>query len=85
MKEKTFRSKPGVKKYYEEGRGCFYCIHNDIPIDYKDIEHLRDFVTKSGKILPRRLTGICAKHQRSLTREIMKARSMALLPYTRKY
>lgn len=85
MKKKTFPSKPTVKKYGEVKKRCFYCVHNDIPIDYKDIECLRDFVAKSGKILPRRITGVCAKHQRALTREIRKARGMALLPYTRKY
>lgn len=81
-KKKDFRSK--TKRYYEGGRQCFFCGRN-VTIDYKDIEHLRDYITKSGKILPRRITGVCAKHQRALTQAIMRARIMALLPYTRKY
>ncbi len=50
-------------------------------IDYKDIARLKKFITERGKILPRRVSGNCAKHQRQLTREIKRARQIALLPY----
>ncbi len=51
------------------------------PIDYKDLELLRKFVTERGKMLPRRITGVTARQQRELTREIKKARMLALLPF----
>ncbi|MCL5269016.1 MAG: 30S ribosomal protein S18 [bacterium] len=52
-----------------------------IYIDYKDLNRLRNYVTDSGKILPRRITGNCARHQRMTTVALKRARSMALLPY----
>lgn len=85
MKEEKYSSKHRSKKYSEGRRKCYYCTHGDMPIDYKDEERLRTFITKSGKILPRRITGTCAKHQRILTRAIKKARLMALLPFIKKY
>lgn len=61
---------------------CHFCAnHIDHP-DYKDIELLSRFVSDKGKILPRRVTGTCAKHQRALTASIKRARIMALLPFT---
>lgn len=51
-------------------------------IDYKDYNRLRKFITERGKILPRRITGNCAKHQRQLTKAIKRARNIALLPFT---
>ncbi len=51
-------------------------------IDYKDPKTLRRFITDQGKIIPRRITGTCARHQRELTRAIKRARNIALLPYT---
>ena len=51
------------------------------PIDYKDVDLLRKFITERGKILPRRITGLTAKQQRNLTRAIKRARILALLPY----
>ncbi len=62
---------------------CRFCTQN-IKVDYKDPESLRRFVTERGKILPRRITGTCAKHQRLVTREIKRARVLAYLPYERK-
>ncbi|MCK4804138.1 MAG: 30S ribosomal protein S18 [Spirochaetes bacterium] len=53
-------------------------------VDYKEAELLRKFITDRGKILPRRITGTCAKHQRVLSRAIMRARMMALLPFVSK-
>ena len=56
-------------------------IQPDEPIDYKDVDLLRKFVTERGKILPRRITGLTAKQQRDLTSAIKRARALALLPY----
>jgi small subunit ribosomal protein S18 len=61
---------------------CFYC-NNDIPIDYKDVENLKKFISPLGKIFSRKVTGICAKHQRRLAKAIKKARVMALLPFVK--
>ena len=62
-------------------RPCRFCTEKVQHIDYKDLERLSRYVTDRGKILPSRLTGTCAKHQRMLTRAIKRARFMALLPY----
>ncbi len=51
-------------------------------VDYKDIRRVRNFVSERGKIIPRRISGSCARHQRQLTHAIKRARTMALLPYT---
>ena len=60
---------------------CTFCVDKATEIDYKDIQKLRKFITENGKILPRRMSGVCAKHQRMLTTAIKRAREMALLPY----
>ncbi len=59
---------------------CVFC-GKDNTIDYKDTAKLKKFVSESGKILPRRITGNCAKHQRELTSAIKRARHLALMPY----
>lgn len=59
---------------------CIFC-GKDGDIDYKDVVRLRKFISERGKILPRRVTGTCAKHQRELTTAIKRARHLALLPY----
>jgi small subunit ribosomal protein S18 len=61
---------------------CFFCVDKAEGIDYKDINKLRKYVTEKGKILPRRISGTCAKHQRQLTDAIKRARNIALLPFT---
>jgi small subunit ribosomal protein S18 len=61
---------------------CSFCVDGVTYIDYKDVAKLRRYITERGKILPRRITGNCAKHQRLLTNAIKKARVMALMPYT---
>lgn len=63
-------------------RQCNFCADKVEHIDYKEIPKLRRYVTERGKILPRRITGNCALHQRQLTSAIKRARVMALLPYT---
>ena len=62
-------------------RPCRFCSEKVEFIDYKDLERIGRYVTDRGKIIPSRLTGTCAKHQRVLTRAIKRARFMALLPY----
>jgi len=61
---------------------CTFCADKVESIDYKDINRLRRFVTERGKILPRRITGNCARHQRQLTIAIKRARCIALMPFT---
>ncbi|KOA20293.1 30S ribosomal protein S18 [Clostridium homopropionicum DSM 5847] len=61
---------------------CSFCADKTSTIDYKDVNKLRKYVTERGKILPRRISGSCAKHQRVLTIAIKRARNLALLPFT---
>ena len=61
---------------------CMYCADKNLVIDYKDTDKLKKFVSEKGKILPRRVTGLCAKHQREVTLAIKRARHIGLLPYT---
>ena len=61
---------------------CSFCVDKVENIDYKDVAKLRRFVTERGKILPRRISGNCAKHQRQVTAAIKRARNIALLPFT---
>jgi small subunit ribosomal protein S18 len=63
-------------------RQCNFCADKVEGIDYKELVKLRRYITERGKILPRRITGNCALHQRQLTVAIKRARVMALLPYT---
>ena len=61
---------------------CAFCVDKIEQIDYKDAAKLRRFITERGKILPRRISGNCAKHQRQVTIAIKRARNIALLPFT---
>lgn len=61
---------------------CMFCVDRAEKIDYKDVAKLRKCMTERAKILPRRVTGTCACHQRELTSAIKRARHVALLPYT---
>ncbi len=67
---------------YHRRKICRFCADSRIVIDYKDMKTLRLFTTERGKIIPRRISGNCAKHQRLLTVAIKRARNIALLPYT---
>ena len=60
---------------------CFFCVDKIDHVDYKDVEKLRKYVSERGKIMPRRITGNCAKHQRELTTAIKRSRSIALMPF----
>jgi len=74
----------GGAKYVPKRRFCFFCADKveAIDIDYKDPSKLRSYILSGGKIAPRRRTGTCAKHQRSVAVAIKRARHLALLPYT---
>ena len=61
---------------------CVFCSDKSNVIDYKDVNKLKRYVSERGKILPRRITGTCAKHQRTLTVAVKRARHIALMPYT---
>ena len=60
---------------------CNFCVEKAETIDYKDVAKLRKYLMENGKILPRRMTGVCARHQRELAVAIKRARQMALIPY----
>ena len=74
--EKTFKPRRAKRKV------CTFCVEKATSIDYKDVAKLRKFISERSKILPRRITGTCAKHQRQLTTAIKKARHIALVPFT---
>ncbi|MBT8342185.1 MAG: 30S ribosomal protein S18 [Desulfatitalea sp.] len=69
------------RRVYHRRKVCRFCADSKIIIDYKDARTLRYFITERGKIIPRRITGTCAKHQRALTLSIKRARAIALLPF----
>lgn len=79
MAEATTK-KPKARK--PRKRVCSFCIDKVETIDYKDAFKLRKYITERGKILPRRISGNCAKHQRQLTTAIKRARNIALLPFS---
>ena len=80
-RERT-EAKGGGKMRRARKRVCSFCVDKVEEIDYKDVARLRKFMSERGKILPRRISGNCAKHQRQLTVAIKRARHIALLPYT---
>ena len=61
---------------------CALCANKDLVLDYKNADQLKKFINDKGKILPRRATGACAKHQRDITIAVKRARQIAILPYT---
>jgi small subunit ribosomal protein S18 len=69
------------KKIFHRRKICRFCADSSLIIDYKDPKALKYFITERGKIIPRRISGTCAKHQRSLTHAIKRARTIALLPF----
>jgi small subunit ribosomal protein S18 len=69
------------KKFYHKRKFCRFCTDSDIKIEYKEPHVLKDYITDRGKIIPRRITGNCAKHQREVTVAIKRARTIALLPF----
>ena len=78
MEEKTVKKpirRPPIKMV------CAFCLEKATAIDYKDVNKLKKYVTERGKMLPRRMTGVCASHQRLLATAIKRARIVALLPF----
>ena len=71
----------GKKQYFRRKKVCKFCVEKIDGINYKDVRMLSQFVAESGKIVPRRLTGVCTPHQRRLTDAIKQARNIALLPF----
>ena len=71
-----------AKPYRRRRKVCEFCENKIENIDYKDTATLKKYISERGKILPRRATGTCAKHQRKVTEAIKRARNVALLPYT---
>ncbi len=71
-----------MKRRIRKKKVCLFCTDKIDTIDYKDLDKLKKYVTDRGKILPKRITGTCATHQRELTKAIKKARMVALLPFT---
>ncbi len=78
MEEKNV--KRPVKKMPRK-KVCIFCVEKVDELDYKDVAKLRKFITEKGKILPRRMSGVCAKHQRMVATAVKRARTMALIPY----
>jgi small subunit ribosomal protein S18 len=70
------------KRQFIKRKICRFCAERTELIDYKDIKQIRSLITERGKIIPRRISGNCAKHQRQLTVAIKRARNIALLPFT---
>ncbi|MBN2308815.1 MAG: 30S ribosomal protein S18 [Candidatus Hydrogenedentes bacterium] len=81
MRAKARARKKKKKKALSRNKVCRLTVDRVVYIDYKDINMLKHYVTERGKIIPRRITGATAKHQRMLTRAIKMARQIALLPY----
>jgi small subunit ribosomal protein S18 len=83
---RSFRDRARKKKHkkfmFRRKKICKFCADKIAYIDYKDTRLLHGFIPERGKILPRRISGTCAKHQRMLTRAIKRARNIALLPFT---
>ena len=69
------------RKSYRRKKVCKFCVDKVEQVDYKDVRRLRSFVTDRGKIIPRRISGTCAPHQRQLAVAIKRARNIALLPF----
>jgi small subunit ribosomal protein S18 len=70
-----------IRKPFPKKKDCKIC-RDKLEINYKDVDFLKGYISERGKILPRRITGACAKHQRKIAQEVKKARIIALLPFT---
>lgn len=70
------------KRLFSRKKVCRFCVDKELSIDYKDQKTLRNFVSERGKIIPRRILGTCATHQRQLCSAVKRARQIALLPYS---
>ena len=82
-KEQSDREAPVRKRIIRRKKMvCSFCVEAGAVIDYKDVNRLKKYISERGKILPRRISGTCAKHQRALTVAIKRARHLSLLPYS---
>jgi len=72
------------QKRFQRKKFCRFCAEKVEHIDYKDVKVLKNYITERGKILPRRMTGTCARHQRELMESIKRARNIALLAFAEK-
>lgn len=72
----------GPKRRYVRKKFCRFCAEKELQLDYKNVYMIKQFVSERGKIVPRRISGTCTKHQRKLTVEIKKARIVALISFT---
>ncbi len=79
------RGGSGGRKFFRRKKVCKFCTEKIDAIPYRDVRLLQQFVAERGKIVPRRLTGVCTTHQRRLTRAIKQARNIALLPFAARY
>ena len=84
MKQRSNARRSNRKKrtFYHKRKICRFCADENLEISYKDYNVLKHFVTERGKIIPRRISGNCAKHQRQITRAIKRARVVAIMPFT---
>ena len=73
------------KQYFRRKKVCRFCVEKIDDINYKDTKLLHSFIAERGKIVPRRISGVCAPHQRRLTDAIKKARNIALLPFAQSF
>ncbi len=79
------RGEGGPRKFFRRKKVCKFCVEKIDSINYKDVRMLQQFVAERGKIVPRRLTGVCTPHQRRLSAAIKQARNIALLPFAARY
>jgi small subunit ribosomal protein S18 len=79
--EKGRRGKGGGKRSFARRKVCRFCADRNVSIDYKDPQTLKYFITDRGKIVPRRISGNCAKHQRKVSLAVKRARMIALMPF----
>jgi len=76
------KARKQAKKMFNRRKVCRFCADSTIPIEYKDPKALKFFVSETGKLIPRRISGNCARHQRSVTVAVKRARQLALIPFT---
>ncbi len=79
------KARKGKKRMFQRRKVCRFCADKKLLLDYKEAKTLRLFVSETGKVTPRRISGTCAKHQRKLAVQIKRARQIALLPYAAKH
>ncbi len=73
---------PEGRRTYQKKRVCRFCKIKGLTIDYKDAKALRPYITERGRIVPRRISGTCAKHQRVVCEAVKRARNLAIIPFT---